>query len=142
MCLAIENFVLFFDNTFSFLLQMMFFKNSRFNSPFENFEKKKVEGSNWITIWFNMVLTQWFNLILSVSVVKKLLSISPFVMKVPFVALKLILSNSFCMVTWLKLVFSEIPFCTYCFIYACALSCHFSWSIYTKKGYYSRNCFN
>ena len=85
-----------------------------------------------------MVLTQWFNLGLSASVVKKLLSISPFVTKVPFVALKLILSNSLCMITWFKLVFSEIPLCKYCFIYTCALFCLFSGSIFTKIGHYSR----
>ena len=68
-----------------------------------------------------MVLTQWFNLGLSVSVVKKLVSISPFVTKVLFVTLILILSNSLCLITWFKLVFWEIPLCKYCLIYMCAL---------------------
>ena len=53
------------------------------------------------------------------------LSISPFVTKVPFVALKLILSNSLCIITWFKLVFSEIPLSKYCFIYTCPLFFHF-----------------
>ena len=66
---------------------------------------KKNWGLNWITSGFNVVLTQWFNLGLSVSVLKKLLSISPFVTKVPFVALKLLLSNSFSMITCFKSVF-------------------------------------
>ena len=123
-------------------------KNSRFKSLFKNIEKKgeiksnflntPSGGSNWITIWFNMVFTQWFNLGSSVSVVKKLLSMSPFVTKVQFVALKLILSNSFSMITCFQSVFSELPLCTYCFIYICALFCHFSGFIFTKKGYYSR----
>ena len=46
-----------------------------------------------------MVLTQWFYLGLSVIVVKKLLSISPFVAKVPFVPLYLIIFNSLCIIT-------------------------------------------
>ena len=72
-----------------------------------------------------MVLTQWFNLGLSVSVVEKLLSTSLFVTRGPFVAHKLILSNSLCMIIWFKLLFSEIQLCKYCFIYTCALFCHF-----------------
>ena len=123
-------------------------KNADLSHIFNLFEKKGeievtfwillLESSHWITIRFNMVSTQWINFGLSVRVVKKLLSISPFVTKVPFVALKLRLSNSLCMITWCKLVFSELPLCTYCFIYMCTLFCHFSWSILTKKGYYSR----
>ena len=85
-----------------------------------------------------MVLTQWFNLGFSVSVVKKLPLISPFVTKVPFVALKLIVYKSLCMITWFKLVFSESPLCRFCFIYMCALFCHFSGSFFTLKKYYSR----
>ena len=88
-----------------------------------------------------MVLTQWFDLGSSVSVVKKLCSISPFVKKVPFVALKLIVSNSLCMITWFQLVFSEIPPCKYCLIYKCALFCHFSGSIFTKKDSIQENKF-
>ena len=88
-----------------------------------------------------MALTQWFNFGLSVSVVKKLIKISLFVTKVPFVALKLILSNSFCMITCFKSVFLESLLCTYCFIYTCALFYHFYGSIFTKKGYYSRKLF-
>ena len=97
-----------------------------------------MEGSNWIIIWFNMVLTQWFNLGSLVSVVKKLLSISPFVTKVPFVALKLILFNSLCMITWFKQLFKKKLLCKYCFIYMFALICHFSGSFFTTKGYYLR----
>ena len=118
-------------------------KNSRFKSLFKNIEKKgeiksnflntPSGGSNWITIWFNMVFTQWFNLGSSVSVVKKLLSSSPYVTKVLFMALKLILSNSLCMITWLKFVFSEITLCKYCFIYTCALFCHFCWVHFPQK---------
>ena len=59
-----------------------------------------------------------------------------FVTKVPFVALKLILSNSLCLITWFKWVFSEISLCTYCFIYMCALCCPFSGSIFTIFGDY------
>ena len=80
-----------------------------------------------------MVLTQWFNLGLSVSLVKKLLSTSLFVTRGPFVAPKLILSNSLCMTTWFKLVFSEMPLCKYCFIYTCALFCHFLGQFSPKK---------
>ena len=77
-------------------------------------------------IWFTKVLTQWFNLGLSVRVIKKLLSISHFVMKVPFGPLKVILYNSL-------IVFSEIPLCKYCFIQMCTLFYHFPGSIFTKK---------
>ena len=74
------------------------------------FQIRLLEGSNWITSWFNMVMIQWFNLGLSVRVVKKLLSSSPFMMKVPFVTFKLILFNSCCMITCFESVFSEIHF--------------------------------
>ena len=82
-----------------------------------------------------MVLTQWFNLGSSVSVVKKLLSISPFVTKVPFVALKLILFNFLCMITWFKLLFSEIPFYKYFFfkyLYMCLVR-PFFWVHFHQK---------
>ena len=42
--------------------------------------------------------------------------ISLFLTKVPLVALKLILSNFFCMIHCIKSGFSEILLCTYCFI--------------------------
>ena len=58
--------------------------------------------------------------------------------KVPFVVLKLILFNSFSMITSFQSVFLEIPLCTYCFIYMCAVLCHFSRFNFTKKGYYLR----
>ena len=96
------------------------------------FKRHLFKGSNSITFWFNMVFTQWFNLGLSMSVVQQLLLISHFVTKVPFVALKLILSHSLCMITWFKLVLSKIS-CKFCFIDMCALFCHFSGSIFTKK---------
>ena len=85
-----------------------------------------------------MVVTQWFNLGKSVNGVKRLLLISPFVTKVLFVTLKLILSNFLCMITWFKLVISEISLCKNCYIYTCALFCHFSGSICSKKCYYSK----
>ena len=108
-CLANENFVKFFDNTFSYLLQLMFIKNIRFKSCFKSFEKKDEIESNFLNIPFgglklNHYLVQYgFDLMIQFGVisrcVKKLLSISPFVTKVQFVALKLILSISLCTIT-------------------------------------------
>ena len=123
-----------------------FIKNSRFKSIFKIVVKLKVtfwihllEGSKWITIRFNIVLTQWFNFGLLVCAVKKLFSISTFVRKVLFVALKLILFIIFCMITWFKLVIIEIPLHTYCFIYMCALFCFFGVCFYQKKDMIQQN---
>ena len=120
------------DDVLSKIADLSHKKNEKKSEIESNFLNTPSGGLNWITIWFNKVLTQWFNLGSSVSVIKKLLSISPFVAKVPFVALKLILSDP-CKLTWLKLVFSEIPLCTYCLIYMCAFFWHFSGSLLTKK---------
>ena len=122
-----------------------FIKNSRFVSLFKKMRKKGEIESNFlytpfgrlklnhylVQYGFHSVIQFW---LVSESVVKKLLLISPFVTNVQFVALKLILSNSLCMIIWFKLLFWELPLCKYCFIYTCALFCHFSGSIFTKKG--------
>ena len=122
-----------------------FIKNRKLKSLFFIEKKGEIESIFWNTpsggLKLNHSLVQYgfypmsqFGLVSRCG--KKL--ILPFVMKVPFVALKWILSNSLCMITWFNLVFSEIPLCKYCFIYMCALFGHFSGSIFTKKGYYSR----
>ena len=95
-------------------------------------------GLNWITSWFNVVLIQWFNLDYSVVVVKTLLSISPFVTKVPFVALKSILSNYFCIKTCFKLLFHKLQFVHIVLYFSlcytlCTLFCHFLRDIFSKK---------
>ena len=96
-----------------------------------------MEGSNQITSWCNVVLTQWFNLASSVGMVNKLLSISPFVMQVPFVALKSILSNYFCITTCFKSLFPKRPICTYCLIYICVLCFAIFLVNVPQKGYIS-----
>ena len=136
-CLAKDNFVLLFDNTFSYLLHMMFYQNSRFKSHLIFFEKQGEIKSNFFK--YTYLRAQIESLVGSIWCWPNdsIWACCEVWLKSYF-QFHLLWQNSFCIIPCFKSAFSEIIFCVYCFIYTCALFCHFLGSIFTKKGYYLR----